>query len=271
MIIILSISALVAAIVLAWALWPERERPRVIVDQRADTPCGFGLSTSWLALRTRDTVRVTQLLGLGELQRASWRGGVAAVYDDRLSADYVFVTPPVAGWTFVVGLALPQPVGARFEDTCTPLLQGMAHSFIEVQYYLSDPVLDFYAWAKLVDGRMVRAFAWSDEGVIWSKGHVSKEERSLGLRPFEARAAGGGAAASSGGSWGPGTSYPGEDHVMALAGMWSIDPTRLDTADTVPSLGFLGRTPSHWRASLTPLTLPQPIDEAGRPNLKPVR
>ena len=82
-----------------------------------------------------------------------------------------------------------------------------------MQYFFSYPPLDFYAWARVCDGRLQRAFAVTDEGIVWNKGRASKEERDLGLKLFELR----GVEGRSGDAGGELILHPTEDHVMRLA------------------------------------------------------
>src|SRR5262245_26165882 len=198
---------------------------------------------AWLAIRTRDIARVVEALGLTELQVCNWQSGIGTVYDDRLGENHVFVAPPLNGWTFVVGLSLPYPVGRSFVDKCTPMLEHLGEEFIEVQYFFSYPLIDFYAWARIVDGKMVRAFAMGDEGIIWNKEKPTKDEKSLGLKLFELR----GVRERKGDAGGELILYPTEEHVMRLASRWSIDPTRLDTVPALPATGFIGMAPAAWR------------------------
>ncbi len=145
--------------------------------------------TRWPGLpsRSRDTATVVEHLGLVALQPCSWRSGIGSVYDNRLGNDHIFVSPPVNGWTFVVGLALPYPVGGTFVDKCTPLLDHLGNRFVEVQYFFAYPPIDLFAWARLLEGRLVRAFAITDTGIVWNKGRTTKEERTLGLKLFDFR------------------------------------------------------------------------------------
>ena len=123
-----------------------------------------------------------------------------------------------------MGLSLPHPVGRGFVDKSTPLLVDLGGRFAEVQYFFSYPPIDFYAWARVRDGRLVRAFAVTDEGIVWNKGRTSKEERGLGLKLFELR----GVQGRKGDAGGELILHPTEDHVMRLAHRWSLDPTTLD-------------------------------------------
>lgn len=236
---------MLVVLTIAAAIWlaPGINDGRTIFRTDPDGPHGFGYKMSWLAFRTRDTLSVVEALGLVAPEPANWNSGIGTVYDDRLGENHVYVTPPVNGWTFVVGLSLPHPVSAQFVDKLTPLMVGLGGRFIEIQYYFSYPLLDFFAWARVVDGHLVRAFAIGDEGVVWSKGKPTREEHALGLGMFELR----GVKGRRGDAGGELILYPTEEHVMRLAQRWSLDPTRLSATDAPAALGFVARVPAAWR------------------------
>ena len=224
-------------------LAPRIAASRTTYDYAPDTPRAFGRNMAWLAIRTRDTARVLGVLGLGATERSNWRCGIGAVYDAAESDGQIYVSPPVNGWTFVVGLALPQPLGRAFADRSTPFLLELGKQFIEVQYYLTCPAIDYYAWARIVDGKFARAFAVSDEAVLWNKGRPGKDEKALGLQSFELR----GVSGRQGDAGGALLLHPTEDHVIRLAARWSLDPTKLDSAAVAPALGVIGLAPPAWR------------------------
>lgn len=231
----------VAALVLA----PRIAEGRIIYDVSPDAPKPFGYGMAWLAIRTRDSARVLEALALREGEPANWNTGLGTVYSTEIGPDRLFVSPPVNGWTFVVGLALPQPLGHAFADKATPLLVDLGGTFIEVQYFAACPAIDYFAWARVIDGKLVRAFAVSDEGLLWNKGKATKEEKALGLKLVETR--GKGRRADS-----DGVVLPSEQDVMRLAAKWSLDPTRIDAAHVGDGrvgagLGVIGRAPIVWR------------------------
>ncbi len=232
-------TVLIAAVHIA----PRMAEGRVVFGVEPDRPTGFGYRMTWLAIRSRDTQAVLDALQLASPQAANWATGLGCVYDRDLGEAHVFVSPPVNGWTFVAGLPLPAPVSRRFIDKCTPLLIHLGDSFVEVQYFSSMPSLDYFAWARMIEGRIVRAFAIGDEGVIWNKGRPTKEEKAMGLKLFEFR----GVRGRRGDAGGEIMLYPTEDHLMELAAKWSIDPTRLSEAKMEPTLGVVARAPLEWR------------------------
>jgi hypothetical protein len=230
----------IAAIRLA----PRMHGGRLLFDTDPDVPCPFGYQMSWIAIRTRDTASVLAALELQEgAEPANWRTGLGAAYDPVIGAARVFVSPPVNGWTLVVGQALPNPSSRRFVDKTLPLLEALGRDFVEVQYFASYPDLDFFAWARVIENRLVRAFAINDEGVVWNKGRPTREELALGLKRFDMR----GVRGRKGDTGDEIVLYPTEAHMMHLALKWSLDPTRLSSVDAGPSLGVIAYTPAAWR------------------------
>ncbi|MGD9923486.1 MAG: hypothetical protein AB7V13_18885 [Pseudorhodoplanes sp.] len=241
-IIVLMTAATIAAAFFVFA--PRIAEGRIIYDVDPDLPMGFGFKMAWLAVRTEDTRGVAAALGLAGVERVNWRAGLGTVYDDRLGETHVFVTPPVAGWTFVIGLPLPHPAGDSYADKMTPLLLQLSRRFGEAQYFLSFPPADHFAWARARAGRLVRAFAIAPAGVTWSSGHLTAEERAMGMGLFELR----GVRGREGDAGGRMLLYPTERHVTELAGRWGLDPTRLDHVRAEPALGLIGIGPEGWRA-----------------------
>jgi hypothetical protein len=238
---------LLTGLTLAAALYvlaPRMAEGRVVLGTQPDHPAAFGYRMAWLAIRTRDAARVHEALGLADIEVANWQSGIGVVYDEKLGANQVFVSPPLNGWTFVVGTSLPCPMGRSFVDKCTPLLLDLGREFIEVQYFYTFPLVDIYAWARVIDGKLVRAFAVGEDGIIWNKGKPTKDEKSLGLKLFELR----GVRGRKGDAGGELILHPTEEHVMKLATRWSMDPTALDTAAFPASVGHLANAPSYWRA-----------------------
>jgi hypothetical protein len=149
----------------------------------------------------------------------------------------------VNGWTFVVGLPIPHPVGRAFIDKTGPFLLGLSDRFVEIQYFFSFPIIDIYAWARVIDGKLIRGFAIGDEGVVWNKGRPTREERAMGLKLFELR----GVKGRKGDAGGAILLHPTQDHLMQLAAKWSIDPTTLKNVKVEPNQGFVGVAPRQWR------------------------
>lgn len=222
---------------------PRVGQRRVLYELKPDRPHAFGYEMSWLAIRTTDTEAVLDALGIEGETASNWNNGIGTVYDRWLGPDRIFVSPPVDGWTFVISLALPHPVRSGNLDKCVPLLTGLARQFADVQYFFSYPALDFYAWVRFRNGALLRAFASSDEGVIWSKGRATSTEQSLGLKLFEFR----GMKGRSGDTGSEIVMAPTPEQVMQVARGWSRDPTKLAAGDASPALGYIAPAPRQWR------------------------
>ena len=97
----------------------------------------------------------------------------------RLRERRVFVSPPVDGWTLVIGAGLPDP--AADVDVAYRFLTRLSRSIGEVHFYSADRVLNFHSWARLDSGRVTRAYAWAGE-TVWNEGRSTLEERLLGMR-----------------------------------------------------------------------------------------
>ena len=236
-------SIMVTIAVAALVLAPRLEERRVIYNNEPDQPCGFGSDMAWIAVKTGDPNAVVAALGLADPIPSNWDSGIGTVYNASLGERRVFVTPAVDGWVFVVGNALPHPHGRAFMDKCMPLLSDLSERLGDVQYFASYPDLDFFAWAKLSSGRTVRAFGIGDEGIVWQKGRTTREERTLGLTLFELR----GVRGRRGDAGGELLMHPTHEHVMRLAGGWSLNPTLLDSNQSVPALGTIADVPAAWR------------------------
>lgn len=238
--------ALVVATVAIAGLWlaPRMRGGRVVFDAVPDRPLAFGYDMAWLAIRSDDTEAVLDMLALDDETAANWNSGLGTVYDRGLGASRIFVTPPVAGWTFVIGLALPHPASASFLDKNMPLLQRLASRFPDVQYFASCPVVDLYAWVRFTDRHLVRAFATIDGDLVWSKGGPTHAEQALGLRHYELR----GVKDRSGDAGAEIVLSPTENQVMQMARLWSIDPAGLQPSHARAGLGVVGIAPRAWQA-----------------------
>ncbi len=241
-IIVAMVAATIAVVALVLA--PRIAVGRLVFGLTPDLPKPFGYRMAWFAIRTRDSRRVVEVLGLSEPQNANWDTGLGTVYSAELGDGRIFVSPPVNGWTFVAGLGLPQPLGKAFVDKATPLLLDLGARFIEVQYFAAVPAVDYFAWARIIDGKLVRAYAIGEAGVLWNTGKPTKAEKALGLKSFEVR----GVKRKRGDIGSALHMYPREEHVMHLAQKWSLDPTRVHEAGASAALGIIGRAPAAWQA-----------------------
>jgi hypothetical protein len=197
-----------------------------------DLPVPFGPNLAWLALDTTDTAIVGAALGLRETREATWAKGI-----DAAGQSSVFITPPLADWTLVVGTVLFPPDCA--EAFVKPLLEQLSRQFGDAQYFCTRRDVELRVWARARQGRLVRGYGWLGEKglTLWDEGRPTKEERDLGFGNVAAR--------STAIRQAPNTdvTLPDEEGVMRLASFWSIDPTSLDEQFKEPVMGLLGEVP----------------------------
>jgi hypothetical protein len=242
-------------------------------DQTPDQPQSFGYKVNWFALKTVDTAAVLAALELRETTPANWESGLAAVFGYD---PWVFVSPSLGGWILAVSFSFPYPtvethndIGQKFDALFARLMKR----FDDVQFFGSHRVVDFVAWARAVNGKPIRTFAWtgSEGAVLANTGEQTSEEAKLrfadltGLSPADAgdkisalaeeQHAKQDALVAGGLSRrdairrvrqdGP-RSFPDETDVVELAALWGIDPMDLPGQDDSLSLGVAALLPEHF-------------------------
>lgn len=203
------------------------------MDGTSDQPIGFGYKCAWLALRTDDPSSVAAALFPERPSRCDWRSGYRSIYGrDR---GLAFLTPSIQGWVLAAAWDLPTFNGPKVPDKLTPLLDRLVATFPEVQHFATHRVVGYQSWSRLIGGQLVRSFTYSGERseILRDVGEADECERRL----IDAHQA----------TWRPSDSSPtyqfrpSEDHVIAMASAWSIDPTGLHKMGLPPSSGLLGR------------------------------
>jgi hypothetical protein len=232
----------------------------------------FGYKQHWLAVRDKDSSAVAGALGLQEVCAVAFAEGIARLDGTGPDVDRtVFVTPAIGRWTLAVGgtRVIPQ---ARNQDWI-PFLERLSVSLGHVQYFGTHRVVGYVAWARSENGRLVRAYAYSGESgeTLVNLGQPTPEEKELGIDFLDERSASEDEIKAHEGRVSdleraihqymhdrdPETlneqekniverfirkydvTVPDETSVILVAGLWSIDPTRLEGG--VAGLGLLGR------------------------------
>lgn len=229
----------------AFLVWPRTPTALLQFDGEPDTPLGFGRDMSWLAVRTNDTTRLQHVLGLRAARSCNWANGIGAAYDPKFRDAFVFIAPPVDGWSFVVSRGLPHPLSSkRLADQSSRLLENLSRQFGECHYFSQFPELEMTAWMRGIDGRIVRALAADGDGPFLEIGQPTKVERHFGLGSFDLV----GLAERSGDVGGKLLFKPKPEHVFEVAARWSIDPTKLGKLSRLgQSSGVIGHVPTGWR------------------------
>lgn len=195
---------------------------------------GFGFKTSWLAVRGRSPERVADALGLTGRRVLDWAAGTGLAYRQG-----VYVAAPLGEWTLAHGRLHLLPGFDATEPAFPGWLRGMSLLPGEVQFFACERVPDYHAWASARDGEIERAYCFIGERgevpLFLGEPTPAEIETGIGVCPREA-----GWESWSEADWdGWFTTTPSEHHVMAIAGRWSVDPSRIDN-DAMTGPGIHG-------------------------------
>jgi hypothetical protein len=181
-------------------------------DEPRDVECipfSFGPKTGWLAARGVPTHVLADALGLRDRAFVGLTEGTRRALDEG-----VFVLPPIDGWTLAVGVDLLH--------TAPPLAELSSRLGTTVQFFRTHRVVETHEWALAEHGSLRRAFHYSGErDERRESGAATDAERELELDRRDAD--------------------PNEDDLFALAGRWSLDPTRLHERTADAPTGLWGR------------------------------
>lgn len=252
---IFSLLAVVVAILIYFVLFREKginadPDNRIIVQDglslvtKPDSPMGFGYKTAWIAVKSDNPIQVSKDLGLTDVEPANWETGLKAVYENY--ETHIFITPPLQGWVFAVGIGLPDTGDSKRPDRCTPVLKDLGKRYNPVCFFGTHRVVDFHAWARVDDGEISRAYAYLGERgeTIWNLGDKTPEEAELNFHFFEDAPPEG----ESESYWDrEDLRFPSEEDVINISELWVFNPLEIENMNFPPSTGYVGRIPRTWK------------------------
>ncbi len=187
---------------------------------RSDTP---PRPAAWLAVRSVSTEAVKTALGLNRAAPCSWLEGLAGSHE-------FFISPRVhGGWVIVTGLGLPNP--SDDVDGTFLFLTELSRKLGHVQYFYAEKFSRHHAWARLDDGCVTRAYAWTGE-TVWNQGDSTLPEEEVGLKIFEY-------GEQSATILDAETNF---ERVPQLAARWSLDPAEVKLDSNRQSIGLAGES-----------------------------
>ena len=201
-----------------------------MTEPQPDSPVPFGYKTSWLAVRSIDAAAIAAALGFADPDRTPWAQGIKAAYEGS-----VFVTPPIDGWTLVVGDAVAPLVEQAHGGWRANLIE-LSERFGEVQMFTTHRGSELHGWAMARSGTVARAYCYVGESgeVRYDEGSQTAAEQELGFDFGDPDSA----AAEDDSYWEREDLVPDEGSVMALAGKWSVAPIELSQSSGLPALGL---------------------------------
>ena len=173
-----------------------------------DFPCPFGYKISWYAIKNETPQSIVEKLKLKVIGESNWQNGIDRVHNLQNSA---FVSPPLDDYVLVIGIS---------PDDEHEIVKKHALSFKELQYFGTHRVVEYHAWAKFIDGKIIRSYCYVGESgeVTWCEGDITFEEKSLGFDKFPS---------STEETFSDEFDYgnlPNEENVLDIAKAWGIDP-----------------------------------------------
>ena len=63
----------------------------------------FGYRCIWIAVKSIDTEKIAQTIGLNNRQKSNWKTGLEHAHKSSL-----FISPPIDEWTLIIGYGFPQ-------------------------------------------------------------------------------------------------------------------------------------------------------------------
>lgn len=179
---------------------------------------------AWFAIPTEDSPRVISAFGLENPMPANWLTGIDAVYGNL---KYAFVTPPVDGWTLVLGLGLPSFDTEKSTRKFLAFIDAVAVTDPEFYYFGTHRIVDFHSWVRVSEGKIQRAYAYLGErgATLYECGNKTKEEIALGFHFFDERSP---ESASDDYFEREDLRNPNEEDVMRISAAWTINTQTLD-------------------------------------------
>ncbi|MEY4918756.1 MAG: hypothetical protein RL616_2669 [Verrucomicrobiota bacterium] len=176
----------------------------------------------WIAVRSATPEAVKLALGLNHAAPCSWEEGLAGGHE-------FFISPRVHGWVIITGLGLPEP--GDDVDATFLFLTALSKQLGHVQYFHASRLLRHHAWARLDDGCVTRAYAWTGE-TVWNQGNETLPENEVGLKTF---------------AYGDNTATFGDAEinfgkVPRLAARWSLDPAEVKLHSNRQATGIAGES-----------------------------
>ena len=176
----------------------------------------------WLAIRSASPESVRATLGLNRAEPCSWAEGLAGGHE-------FFISPRVHGWVIVTGVGLPNPTDDV--DAVFLFLTALSRKLGHVQYFYANRRSQHHGWARLDDGCVTRAYAWTGE-TVWSQGIETLPEIEVNVKLF---------------GYGDDSATPAEaaancHKVAQLAARWSLDPAEVKLASVRQSIGLAGES-----------------------------
>ena len=179
------------------------------IEVKPDYPYPFGYKTCWYAIKNETTQSVIEKMKLQTVSESNWEDGIGRVCN---SENCVFVSPLIDGYILNIGMT-PDDEHSNVKNHALP--------FSELQYFGTHRVTEYNAWAKYMDGKIIRGYCYIGDRheVTWCEGDITLEEVLLGFGKFPRS---NDELLSENFDF---ENLPDEEDVLAIAKAWGVDTT----------------------------------------------
>ncbi|MDJ1498227.1 hypothetical protein QNI19_35115 [Cytophagaceae bacterium DM2B3-1] len=182
----------------------------------------------WLAIKSESKEAVIQSLNLSEpFIQLDWNTGVSVVMGDiwdGVPFSRVYVSSPMRGWVLVVGDWISQ-------TDKVALCQRLSETYEDVWAFSTQMRMDFWFYLYCKGGKIIRHFEKDGENII-DEGELLKKEKTLRKESLLDEEE----------DVNDPENWYGEDIVMGMAELFTIDPNELPEAMLKKQLGTLAVT-----------------------------
>jgi hypothetical protein len=201
----------VGGMIFGWIFWLHRRSTTNTQSTAPKTSRRTNRVTArperWIAIRSVSPEAVKLALGLDNAAPCTWEDGLSGRHE-------FFISPRLNDWVILTGLGLPDP--GDDVDATFLFLTALSKQLGHVQYFYASRLTHHHGWARLDEGCVTRAYAWTGE-TVWHQGIETLPEIEAGLVTFP---------------YGDSTAtiFDAENNfekVPALAARWSIDPAEV--------------------------------------------
>lgn len=237
---ILIITVIIAFI--AFSVWlakrngfsAKNESETIEISSEKDNPIDFGYKNVWIAVKTDNKKRISEVLELKNVQSSNWKSGIETAYNDG-----IFITPQIGEWTLAVGMKLVNDANLENINKLENILNKLSSEFGEAQSFGTHRVVEYHHWIKSVNGKTTRVYSYIGESGENFKvfGELTEPETDLNLFNSLSKEA------EIHEYWErEDLNYADEELVMKIAENWSVNPTKLtERTDIKNELGIIGK------------------------------
>lgn len=197
----------------------SKESIEFFVNEQYTKTLSFGRKISWIAIRSNDHESIVRDFNKSgkKVFKTNLEYGLHGAY-----AGNTFIYPPINGWTLII-----HPNYNSLDDTKFDYLKDLSNNYGEINFYGSFRGVLFTTWIKFENGQVIRSFCVADGEIYRNEGTMTEIEIEILNREIEHAHDIDILEIYKG--EGKYLILNDEEHVLEIAGKWSINPDNLES------------------------------------------